>query len=293
MIPGPGAGARARDSRWRFRFPDAELNAESRERLLACAMEAVSGARGEPLRRSRHASTYRVRMNGSPLDSGADTVFLKVLDAPSGAAALLKWVWRGPVAHHLVRIVAKLRRDGVQAPRILMTGYDRASGRELVAFEGIAGRMVSYYMDRHSNTPGATRRDILRALGREVARLHRLGYVHGDLTPYNVIVTSVSPPRFAFIDHERTRRRSVFAVGRHRMRNLVQLGRFDIRGLSHSDRVRVLAAYAGEMGIDRRRTLRVAARMLQARLARDRARNGGGSRGSACAMAGNGRVGGS
>jgi|YelNatPaOPRAMG01_1025707.scaffolds.fasta_scaffold06453_11 hypothetical protein len=291
MIPRPGSCANG--SRWRFRFPDGELNADACERLRACAMEAVSGARGEPLRRSRHATTYRIRMDGGLSDSGADTVFLKVLDPPSGAAALLKWVWRGPVARHLVRIVAKLRQDGVEVPRVLMIGYDRASGRELVAFEGIAGRMVPYYMDRRSNTPSATRRAVLGALGREVARLHRLGYVHGDLTPYNVIVTSVSPPRFAFIDHERTRRRSLFAVNRHRMRNLVQLGRFDIRGLSRSDRVRVLVAYAGEMGIDRRRTLRTAARMLQARLARDRARNSGGSRDSACAMAGQGRVGGS
>ncbi len=288
-----GPGAHMEGSGWRFMFPGAELSAESRERLIASTMEAVSGSRGEPLRRSRHASTYRIRMSGRPLDSGADTVFLKVLDAPSGAASLLKWVWRGAVAHHVVRITAKLRRDGIEAPRVLLAGYDRASGRELVAIEGVAGKMVSYYMDRSSNTPSATRREILHALGREIARLHRLGYVHGDLTPYNVIVTCVSPPRFAFIDHERTRRRSVFAVGRHRMRNLIQLGRFDIRGLSRSDRVRVLAAYAAEMGIDRRRTLRVAARMLQARLARDGARNDGGSRSSACAVVGQGRVGGS
>lgn len=285
MTFGPG-GQWAEASGWRFTFPDASLSTRSRERLIAYTLEAVSGRCGEPFRRSRHATTYRIHMTDA-LDSGVTIVFLKVIDAPSGLAALLKRVWRGAVARHLVRTIARLRCGGIEAPRVLLTGYDRASGRELAAIEGIAGQTLAYYMDRCSNTACGARRELLRAFGREIAKLHRLAYVHGDLTPYNVIVMSVSPPRFAFIDHERTRRRSVFTVERHRLRNLVQLGRFDIPGFSRADRVRVLAAYADEMGIDKGRTLRLVARMLRVRLARDRAHHGdSGSRGSSCAMAG-------
>jgi hypothetical protein len=259
-------------SGWRFVFPEPALGGQSRERLVEVVLDAVSGRRGEPLRRSRHATSYRLEFAGEPLASNIQIVFLKVLDAPSGAAGLLKRAWRGTVVGHLVRVVASLRRKGIDAPRVLLAGYDRRAGRELVAIEGLPGRLVSYYVDRRSNTERATRREILRALGREIARLHRLGYIHGDLTPYNVLVTSVSPPRFGFIDHERTRRRRVLAVERHRMRNLVQLGRFDIPGLSRTDRVRVLAAYADEMGLERRRALRLVSRMLQARLNRDQVR---------------------
>ena len=52
---------------------------------------------------------------------------------------------------------------------------------------------------------GTRKRALLRALGSEVARLHRTGIVHGDLTPYNVFVTPGEPPCFIFLDHDRTR----------------------------------------------------------------------------------------
>ena len=70
---------------------------------------------------------------------------------------------------------------------------------------------------------------MLRALGAEVARLHRAGYIHGDLTPYNIFVTGLQPPQFVFIDHERTRRTILSRFERPRMRNLVQLGHLERR----------------------------------------------------------------
>jgi aminoglycoside phosphotransferase (APT) family kinase protein len=88
---------------------------------------------------------------------------------------------------------------------------------------------------------------VLRALGAEVARLHRAGYIHGDLTPFNVLATADD---IAFIDHERTKRTpaATLNVTRSRMRNLVQLGHFDLAGVSRTDKLRVFASYAKAMG---------------------------------------------
>jgi hypothetical protein len=117
------------------------------------------------------------------------------------------------------------------------------------------------------------KRALLHALGEEVARLHRAGFVHGDLTPYNVVVERVEPPRFVFIDHERTRRTPSVGRMRYRLRNLVQLGRLEFPGLTRADRVRVLRAYADAFVVrNPRRLKRRAASMLARRLERDRGR---------------------
>ncbi len=260
---------------WRFEFPGRgrSLTTAESERLIAAVLEAISGARGAPFRRSRYATTYRLVLEQKIDESRIDTVFLKVLDAPSGPLRLIKRMLRGASAAHLVDISEKLCTGGILAPRVLLAGHERRTGRELVAIEGLRGRTLAHHLRLRSGTELSTKRAILQDLGREVARLHSLGYIHGDLTPYNVLVISLSPPQFGFIDHERTRRRRVFVVGRHRMRNLVQLGRFDLAGLSRTDRVRTLAVYADAMHMDRRRALRRVTRMLQARLRRDRTRN--------------------
>ena len=116
-----------------------------------------------------------------------------------------------------------------------------------------------------------SRRTILRALGAQLARLHRAGYIHGDLTPYNVFVMGLEPPQFAFIDHERTRDTILSRLTRPRIRNLVQLGSLDVAGITNTDRMRVWCGYAStsarRRGHAERRRL---ASMLQRRIAHDR-----------------------
>jgi len=114
----------------------------------------------------------------------------------------------------------------------------------------------------------ASRRIVLRALGAEIARLHRAGYIHGDLTPYNIYVTGLEPPQFVFIDHERTRRTILSRFERPRMRNLVQLGHLEVGGVTNTDRMRVWSGYSAKLSVRRRRLeRRRLAAMLQARIA--------------------------
>jgi len=249
---------------WRLSFAEAAsgLTTELREQLITLALAAVGGTVGRALRRSRSATTFKVSLGkGSPRE-----VFIKVLDRPRGLKRL-KTMVRGPRSLHVARVTAALGMAGLLAPPVLLYGNEPASGREILLTAWAEGDGPFKALD------GAIghKRPMLRALGAEIARLHRAGFVHGDLTPFNMFIVFGEPPRFIFVDHERTRRRT-FIMGRQRrqLRNLVQLGRFDLPGLTRTDRMRVLRAYGG--GLKRptwRRLRRRAATMLARRIGRD------------------------
>ena len=67
------------------------------------------------------------------------------------------------------------------------------------------------------------RYSLLRSLGAEIARLHRCGFVHGDLTPFNTFIVKAQPPRFVLSDHERRGRMGRIGRRRRAVRNLVRL----------------------------------------------------------------------
>jgi len=64
-------------------------------------------------------------------------------------------------------------------------------------------------------------------------------------------------PELVLLDHDRTRRGRLLGWWGAR-RNLVQLGRFVVPGVSVTDRARVLAAYARRRGLGRRARHRLA-----------------------------------
>jgi hypothetical protein len=116
----------------------------------------------------------------------------------------------------------------------------------------------------------ASKQGLLQALGEEIARMHLSGFVHGDLTPFNIFVVTGESPRFIFLDHERTRKCFILGRTRRQLRNLVQLGRFSLPGLTRTDRMRTLRAYAAALdpGGERAIVRRVGA-MLGRRVRRD------------------------
>src|SRR5271163_2335971 len=63
----------------------AELPSKLGLELMERVFKIAEGAGGEPLRRSRHASTYQIRL-GTPLSVETE-VFVKLLDAPRGLKA--------------------------------------------------------------------------------------------------------------------------------------------------------------------------------------------------------------
>jgi hypothetical protein len=248
---------------WHLTLAEAasDLMAERREQLVTLALAAARGTAGPALRRTRTARTFRVSLGKGP----PREIFIKLLEWPRGLKRL-KTMMRGPRSLHVARVTAALGAAGLIAPPVLLYGNEPASGREILLTAWAEGEGPFKALDRVI----AHKRATLRALGAEVARLHRAGFVHGDLTPFNLFVVFGEPRRFIFVDHERTRRTLIVGRRRRQLRNLVQLGRFGLPGLTRTDRMRVLQAYAGGLGRPAwLRLRRRAAAMLARRVARD------------------------
>lgn len=244
---------------------DARFSEELREALIDSAFAAIDGTLATHVRRSRHAETWFEHLGS---EAGPD-VYFKVIDAARGRRAL-GLIFKGSRAAHVARISRRLRADGIGVPEILLLGAEQRGGREIVVTARVEGRSIPRHL-RFGGETLAAKRVVLRALGAEVARFHRAGYIHGDLTPYNIFIVGVDPPQFVFIDHDRTRHTILSRFERPRMRNLVQLGHIELKTISNTDRMRVWCGYSAAMPSRRRRAVRRrVALMLQARIARDR-----------------------
>jgi hypothetical protein len=203
----------------------------------------LSAAADRDGRASRHARTVRV-----PAAGGA--VFVKTYPEPGG--------WR---ATRAFRMGEALRAAGLCAPAVVAAA--RRAGEGLLVTRDAGGDELTAAVAAR-RTALAAKRALLRALGVEVARLHRAGFVHGDLVPPNVRLVAGA---FVFLDNDRTRRSRLLVrlVGR---RNLVQLGRFVVPGVTLTDRARVLGAYAAERGLSRRTRRRLARWLVRKTIAR-------------------------
>jgi len=234
----------AETARWRFEFyPDERgpLDARLRADLIGRATAAIRGECDPPLRRSRHAATFMERMPGTSGPAGV--VYFKVYDRPRG----LDWIRRtmtGSRARGAMAGTLEAWRRGLRAPAILLIGQEGIGGRAVLATRKVDGRVLPRFLAACDLT---TRRQLIRQLGREIARFHAAGLIHGDLTPFNIFVTREEPPGLVFIDHERTRATGRFNRKRRRLRNLVQLGRFELDFISRTDRMRLYAAWSDEL----------------------------------------------
>ena len=250
---------------WDFFIPDydARFSEEQRERLIDSALAAIDGTLTRSIRRSRHAETWLERLG----ESRASDAYFKVLD-PITVRNRVRSIFKRKRVAHVAWISEHLRADGFGVPEILLLGAERRGGREVIVTARVQGSSVPRHF-KGANL--ADRRAMLHALGAEVARLHRAGYIHGDLTPFNVFITGLHPPQFVFIDHERTRRTILSRLARPRIRNLIQLGRLELAGVTDTDRMRVCCGYERAFGKKRRREERSrAAAMLRGRIAQDR-----------------------
>ena len=157
-----------------------------------------------------------------------------------------------------------LRAAGLPVPAPLALGA-LADGDRLLAMEWIEG--VPLLDALHG--PRASRRILLRALGELVARLHRAGWVHGDLHAGNVVVASTGP---VLLDWQRARRTRARAA---RRRDLAFLEYSLASVTSRSDRLRVRQTRLGvapPLAEDARHELRAAGDAADRR-AREHARS--------------------
>ena len=114
-----------------------------------------------------------------------------------------------------------LSRENFPVPVAVAAGEQRSHGFLKGAFlltVGIDGLSLPLYLQETCSSPleiGTLRkkRRSLRQLAIEIARFHRMGFVHGDLIPSNILVLDGQEGvTFVTIDHDRTRRYSRYAL---------------------------------------------------------------------------------
>ncbi|HEV7734424.1 MAG TPA: lipopolysaccharide kinase InaA family protein [Candidatus Binatia bacterium] len=192
----------------------------------AASLAAAESGEG---RTSRHARSLR-------LATPTGDVWVKAYPPPGARRARRAFVMGRALA-----------AAGFVAPETLLVAWRRRAG--VLVTRDTGGEDLLALVDRlgRDRDLRGAKRSLLARLGADVGRLHQAGFVHGDLVPPNVRVRDDGS--LVFLDNDRTAR-GLLAVGARR--NLVQLGRFVVPGLGLSDRARVLWAYAGICGLDRR-----------------------------------------
>ena len=205
-------------------------------------------ARLELTRWSDHPQTIRFRY---PAGEAGTEYYLKVYHRPS-FPGLFKDLFRDSKAFRALKQGESLSEMGFHAPLALAAGEERTSRlleRAFLLTVGIQGISLPLFLrELCPLLPGRAsvqkKRAYLKQLALEIRRMHEEGFVHGDLIPSNILV-HVEGERIAFytIDHDRTRRYPFWCPQRLWKRNLVQLNRFVLDGISLQDRMRFLKFY--------------------------------------------------
>ena len=141
-----------------------------------------------------------------------------------------------------------LTAAGFNAPLAIAVGVEsawRLARREFILTARIAGAPLTAYLKCAGASLLAAKRDHIRSLARMIRRFHDIGFVHGDLVATNLFVVARGMARleFYFMDNDRTRRYPNWSRQRLWKRNLIQLNRLPLPGISLQDRMRFLHAY--------------------------------------------------
>jgi hypothetical protein len=196
---------------------------------------------------ARHPQTIEL-VHGS--DGDRQILYLKVFHRRSLAAAV-KDQFRQSRALGSWRQGITLAASGFNAPSTLAVGVERGwriARREFLLTAKVPGVALTTYLSGAGGRGTASsffKRDAIRRLARLLKRFHDAGFVHGDLVATNIFVVGVgaSDGDFCFMDNDRTRRYPTWLKQPLWKRNLIQLNRMPLPGISLQDRMRFLHAY--------------------------------------------------
>ena len=144
------------------------------------------------------------------------------------------WIGRAPADREWQALEA-LHRLGRCVPAPLALGHD-PEGDRLLAMAWVEG--VPLLTALRAAAPRA-RRELLVALGREIAQVHAAGWAHGDLHPGNVLIRA---GRIVLLDWQRARPTARAATRAH---DLARLEHALAPFVPRTDRVRLRAAALG------------------------------------------------
>ena len=199
--------------------------------------------------RASHPSTVEI---STKFDGGDRHLYLKIFHRAKGIPAL-KDLTRESKAVHFWRQSVLLAENGFDVPLVVAAGEQRrlrAVRRAFVVTEKIDGQAIPVFLGaRGAYGPDrkimAFKRDGLKQFAELVRRFHQCGFVHGDLVASNILVseTALDGLKLYFMDNDRTRRYPSWFPQSLWKRNLVQLNRMPLPGISLQDRMRFLHAY--------------------------------------------------
>lgn len=223
---------------WRIFALKPPWNAKLQDQVLA-----LVGAQAN----ARHAQTLEV---SHQMDGEEKRYFLKVFHR-TALIARVKDQLRPSPAFGSWRQGVGLAAAGFKVPLAIAAGRNsawRVGSREFVLTEKIDGAPLAAYLTPNcagSMAPLAYKRENIKNLASLVRRFHAAGFVHGDLVATNLFVVAhgTADLDFYFMDNDRTRRYPNWLPQALWKRNLIQLNRMPLPGISLQDRIRFLHAY--------------------------------------------------
>jgi Lipopolysaccharide kinase (Kdo/WaaP) family len=226
---------------WHLRVLQEKWTDELWNRVLPAVRNQVS---------QKHPQTLSLRYN----ETADDQLFLKIYHG-GRALVLLKDRFRMSKAFRFLKQGAALSEAGFLAPLTIAAGEERRFGflrKAFVLTVAVEAKPLPVFLKKQycasSGIRLADKRNGIKSLGSLVRNFHDLGFVHGDLVASNILVSpeATGALRFYFMDNDRTRRYPRWLPHTLWKRNLVQLNRLPLPGISLQDRMRFFRAYAGD-----------------------------------------------
>jgi Lipopolysaccharide kinase (Kdo/WaaP) family len=182
-------------------------------------------------------------------------LFLKVLHRSKGSSGWKNWLRRSK-AFQAWRQGLALSEAGFNVPVTLAAGVRRRFGglrSSFILTRKVAGQGAPFFLrelrenSSDKNWLQAKRAGLLQ-LAAIIRRLHENGFVHGDLLATNIFIerSEGDRMRFFFMDNDRTRRYPCWLPHVLWKRNLIQLNRLPLPGITLQDRMRFFCAYLGK-----------------------------------------------
>lgn len=236
-----------RAGKWRLAVLPEYWNAELQEQVLALAERETA---------AKHPQTLELAVATIP---DGRSLYLKIFHPPAGLVHL-KDVFRKSKAARFLRQGIALSEAGFGVPATIAIGELRSwrfLQRAFILTLAVGGQSLTSYLlncaaDRTPQINFRKKITALKSLAELIRKFHELGFVHGDLVPSNIFVSNGrdEKPAFYFMDNDRTRRYPRWLPQLLWKRNLVQLNRFPLPGISLQDRVRFFLAYRGRRACD-------------------------------------------
>ena len=167
------------------------------------------------------------------------------------ACDFIKHLVRASRARRAFKAALMLEKNGFETPAVIAMGECKASffdrGNFLVTLEVENAKQIYQFipesMENFTKEQLQDKRELIRAFGRTVGRMHARGIFHGDLKVVNVLARQEkSGWRFFFIDNERTKKFRRLPVWL-RIKNLVQINMNRMAALTTTDRMRFFKKY--------------------------------------------------